>query len=755
MWERRPRRAAPVAASSATLAGALLASLVLVAAGDVAPDTHARSETGGITSAFRRPPAHPALDLADARVRRARPRRRALSETASILDDVPEQVHLIPGGANEMVVVWATSHVSDTEATVSYAIEDEDEKDGAGETDFDHLESRPSHATAAITTTAYTAQICLGESMSIDPVMGDRDPVDLAALTRLANTSTWAPADAGNRRVARSVSDVFPDAWFEEPPWEKALCLEYNNPDSQYQSPFIRLARLSGLKPGETYRYRLPGDPPGASGGAAARSARAFVALPAPGSTPKKNDGGIERNRPLVFAVIGDTGQTEVTHALFERLGKLVGSSDAAAAAGADDADAAHDLKIDLLLHTGDLSYADGYPPRWDTFGRLSEPLLSGVPMLVTPGNHDVTLNGLESTAFRTRYPAPHRASRSPSPDWWSLDVGLAHVVGLSSYVAASPRRDARSAVDGAPLRDDSYSGYAENPDGDFEPFGLDGALAESVRHWLRADLKRVDRSKTPWVIVMFHVPWYNSNSGHFKEAERHRWALEKVLYDGGVDFVLNGHVHAYERSANVYDWRVDACGPAHLVVGDGGNYEGPYGGGWRSPQPAWSAFREGSFGAGYLALENATHATWTWHRTTCVEAAGVTRFNETRYEPVNGTDGERCRTSNDVSAVAAEPVDFARFKRDVERCPNRMFGGSPTQPAANESRGSEDESSSSRCVPSANANGANANAAVAILAAGWTGTAACLAWALVSLRRERRGVNAFRHARLGDDDTL
>ena len=42
-----------------------------------------------------------------------------------------------------------------------------------------------------------------------------------------------------------------------------------------------------------------------------------------------------------------------------------------------------------------------------------------------------------------------------------------------------------------------------------------------------------------------------------------------------------------------------------HLVVGDGGNYEGPaiYEGhpsGWRQPQPEWSAFREASYGPGW-----------------------------------------------------------------------------------------------------------------------------------------------------------
>ena len=129
-----------------------------------------------------------------------------------------------------------------------------------------------------------------------------------------------------------------------------------------------------------------------------------------------------------------------------------------------------------------------------------------------------------------------------------------------------------------------------------------------------------------------------------------------------------------------MFDWKNDVCGPTHLVVGDGGNYEGPYGGGWRAPQPDWSAFREGSFGAGRLVIENATDARWTWHRTTCVESGGVTRFNETWYVPVAESSANAtntCRSSNDVSAQAMAPVDFARFKRDPALCPNRAGGGS------------------------------------------------------------------------------
>lgn len=35
----------------------------------------------------------------------------------------------------------------------------------------------------------------------------------------------------------------------------------------------------------------------------------------------------------------------------------------------------------------------------------------------------------------------------------------------------------------------------------------------------------------------------------------------------------------------------------------------------YRNPKPAWSVFREASFGHGELKMVNSTHAHWTWHR--------------------------------------------------------------------------------------------------------------------------------------------
>lgn len=66
---------------------------------------------------------------------------------------------------------------------------------------------------------------------------------------------------------------------------------------------------------------------------------------------------------------------------------------------------------------------------------------------------------------------------------------------------------------------------------------------------WLEAEFERVDREKTPWLIVLMHAPLYNSNKAHYMEGESMRSAFEAWFIRYKVDLVFAGHVHAYERS--------------------------------------------------------------------------------------------------------------------------------------------------------------------------------------------------------------
>ena len=130
-------------------------------------------------------------------------------------------------------------------------------------------------------------------------------------------------------------------------------------------------------------------------------------------------------------------------------------------------------------------------------------------------------------------------SSGSASQLWYSQNIGPVHVLVLNAYAPYVP---------GTPQ-------YA---------FAL-------------ADLAAVNRAVTPWLIVMHHAPLYTTYWVHYKDSECFKEIYESLYAAYGVDFVISGHVHAYERSHPVYKYQRDACGPVYLSLGDGGNVEGPY----------------------------------------------------------------------------------------------------------------------------------------------------------------------------------
>ncbi|GAV66095.1 Metallophos domain-containing protein/Metallophos_C domain-containing protein, partial [Cephalotus follicularis] len=270
---------------------------------------------------------------------------------------------------------------------------------------------------------------------------------------------------------------------------------------------------------------------------------------------------------PIEFAVVGDLGETEWTKSTLTH----VDSKD-----------------YDLFLLPGDLSYADTQQSRWDSFGRLVQPYASRRPWMVTEGNHEVEsffpiLFPKAFTAYNARWKMPHEESGSTSNLYYSFEVAGSHIVMLGSYT-------------------------------DFD--------ADSDQYkWLQADLENVDRKKTPWIIVVLHAPWYNTNTAHQGEGESMRKAMERLLYKARVDVVFAGHVHAYERFTRIFDNKADPCGPVYITIGDGGNREG-LALRYKNPASALTLYREPSFGHGRLRLLDETRAYWSWQRNNDTDSA-------------------------------------------------------------------------------------------------------------------------------------
>jgi hypothetical protein len=281
---------------------------------------------------------------------------------------------------------------------------------------------------------------------------------------------------------------------------------------------------------------------------------------------------------PYRLGLVGDLGQTKHSIQTLEHLSAN---------------------QPDSVVLVGDLSYADGYQPRWDTWARLVTDHTSRLVYMFLPGNHEIEpskdkYGTVDFLAYMKRFEMPFEHSGSPSPLYYSYDVAGAHVVMLCSY-----------------------SDYEEGSE---------------QYEWLVKDLAKVSRTTTPWVLVGMHAPWYNSNHNHNGEGERMRKAMEPILYQHGVNFVISGHVHAYERSHPVHDFRRDGCGPMYINVGDGGNREGldhDY-----YSKPDWSAVRDPSYGHGVLDLIDEKTARFSWFRNSdgLAEASDVVEIKRTNY---------------------------------------------------------------------------------------------------------------------------
>ncbi|XP_020519977.1 purple acid phosphatase 2 isoform X1 [Amborella trichopoda] len=307
---------------------------------------------------------------------------------------------------------------------------------------------------------------------------------------------------------------------------------------------------------------------------------------------------------PYTFGVMGDLGQTLDSKNTLDHYNS--------------------NPKGQTMLFAGDLSYADDHPfhnnIRWDTWGRFVEKNAAYQPWIWTPGNHEIDFapelgETVPFKPYKHRYHVPYKASNSTSPLWYSIKRASAYIIVLSSYSA--------------------YGKYTPQ------------------YQWLQEEFPKVNRSETPWVIVLLHSPWYNSLDYHYMEGESMRVAFESWFVKNRVDVVFAGHVHAYERSERISNIAYnitnglstpvkDNSAPVYITIGDGGNMEG-IANRFTEPQPSYSAYREPSFGHSIFDIKNRTHAYYTWHRNQDGKAvAGDSAWFYNRYwnpvvEPSSG----------------------------------------------------------------------------------------------------------------------
>jgi hypothetical protein len=217
----------------------------------------------------------------------------------------------------------------------------------------------------------------------------------------------------------------------------------------------------------------------------------------------------------------------------------------------ADDAvaDLASQLPGTIAL-LGDLAYPNGTAGEFrDCFGGAWGELRDR--LRPAPGNHEYSTG--DASAYFDWF---GEAAAGPE-GWYSYDIGAWHVVALNSNCAR---------IGGC---------------------GAGGAQAD----WLAEDL--ADHASECLLAYWHHARYASGRHGPTEEMD----ALWQILREAGVDVVLNGHDHSYER--------IVADGVREFVVGTGGRslyaFDDP-------PLPATEARHAGSHGLLWLALSGGAY---------------------------------------------------------------------------------------------------------------------------------------------------
>jgi hypothetical protein len=206
-------------------------------------------------------------------------------------------------------------------------------------------------------------------------------------------------------------------------------------------------------------------------------------------------------------------------------------------------------------LLNGDLCYADlnptVQPSVWADFGNNAQASAALRPWMPCPGNHEIEFNNGPQgfTSYLTRYTLPHNGTEFPGR-WYSFRVGTALFISLSADDVIY--QDGGPLVSGpSPLVPAASTGNPSLPPG--SDFYIRGYSGGAQTRWLERTLREASEDEEiDWIIVQMHQDALSSSkTGNGSDLGlRQSWL---PLFDRyGVDLVLCGHDHDYERSLPV-----------------------------------------------------------------------------------------------------------------------------------------------------------------------------------------------------------
>lgn len=205
---------------------------------------------------------------------------------------------------------------------------------------------------------------------------------------------------------------------------------------------------------------------------------------------------------------------------------------------------------LDFWIHVGDMAYGVGRDTEFQSrFFESYEGTLRNRVCWPTMGNHEGrTSNGRTGIGpYYDAYMVPIRGESggvaSGTEAYYSFDYANIHFICLDSH-------------------------------------DLDRRPTEPMARWLKADL---DKARADWLVAFWHHPPYTKGS-HDSDKEKDliemRQHIMPIIEQGGVDLVLTGHSHSYERSMLMDGAYATNTVAENVILDDGDgdpNGDGPY----------------------------------------------------------------------------------------------------------------------------------------------------------------------------------
>ena len=287
-------------------------------------------------------------------------------------------------------------------------------------------------------------------------------------------------------------------------------------------------ARMDGLRPGQDYLYQAFAQGSDAVGG--------------------RFTTGPDRRAPFRFSSFGDQAIPAAVGS-----GVLVGPHTPNAGYVVDAVEAKNPL---FHLLNGDLCYAnvsDNPVATWRSFFQNNMRSARNRPWMPSAGNHENEMgNGAQGMlAYQTWFSLPDNHQPDDfQGNWYWFKVGSVAVVSLNN--------------DDVCLQAGSYVKYRldNNKDATERQDYIRGYSQGAQKAWLDKTLRRIrNDTDIDWIVVCMHQ--VAMSSAHFNGADlgiRQEWLPLFEQY--GVDLVVAGHEHHYERTHAVHGFDASIVGP-------------------------------------------------------------------------------------------------------------------------------------------------------------------------------------------------